>query len=674
MNRKIYTSILAALVCLTLGLMTACSSSSSAPTIAISATSGSGQTQTVNEAFSTALVATVTSNGSPASGVTVTFAAPSSGASCTPSATTGTTASDGTASITCTANGTAGGYAVTASATGATTSASFSETNAAPSVFVFYVSGQEEINEVDGDADQYAIAGAVALDLSGNILGGEQDYNDGNGIASPEPNSDAIAPTSATPGSSLTVDQSTGTGTLVLVSSNTAEGVGGTETFAVQFINSNHALITQFDGSATSSGSMDLQSAIAVSGNYAFTLAGVDEFYDEVSYGGVFTDASGAISATVDENDADGLMTNNALTATDNGVPTTDAYGRGSITGFTDFVNESSVSLNYYVVGPEAVRLIDVDTSDMAVGSAYGQGTGTFDGTALGTADVFALQGIPWGYLYAATGNLVPSGATTGVANASFAGEGDYDDEEDNLETAVTTGGTYTIASDGYGSITFTTLLVPAGGSYSYGIYATDPALNLLDPNNTSGGGGALVLDQLIPGGAGVVVPQVATTATDFNSNSYGFGAQAFTDEATANDGWEFDFVGQGTYDTSDDLTATASISDPNAFFVADTPAEYTGVTVVGTASGPDDFGRYTYPVNPFAVGPVVTTGSAVDFTTVLYEASPAYAFAIDEDSGDALETLWLGTYQEQSASSLKALHVKHAPMKKSAKTQKPKQ
>ena len=155
MNRN-FTSILALiLVCLVFGFLTGCGSSSSTttpppPTIAITATSGSGQTATVGDAFTNMLIATVTSNGTAASGVTVTFTpvAGSAGQSCTPSATTVATASDGTASITCTANSAPGAYAVTAAAAGATATASFTESNTAqkkaPIVFVFYVNGLED--------------------------------------------------------------------------------------------------------------------------------------------------------------------------------------------------------------------------------------------------------------------------------------------------------------------------------------------------------------------------------------------------------------------------------------------------------------------------------------------------------------------------------------------------
>jgi hypothetical protein len=649
MNRKISAGILLALTSLAFGFLTGCSSSSSAPTVSITASSGSGQSQTVNEAFPNPLIANVTSNGSPASGVTVTFAVPSSGASCTPSATTGTTDSNGNVTINCTANGSSGGYAVTASVSGATTSAQFSETNAAPSVFVFYVSGLENGNlGVYNEPNYYAIAGAVGFDLSGNLLGGEQDYNDGVGFTSPEPTPDTIMAT----GSSMTINQSSGTGTLVLVTNNANVGVSGTETFAVQFINSSHALITQFDGSATSSGSMDLQSATSVSGNYAFTLSGVDVSGGVVGYGGVFADASGVITGTVDENDStNGELTGTGFSATDNGVPSTDAYGRGTISGFGDVVNDSAISLVYYVVGPEAVRLIDVDTTDSAVGSAYGQGSGTFDSTALGTADVFGIQGNPWGFLYAASGQVVTSGAASGTPGATLTGEGDVD-EEGGVTSASSLTASYTIASNGYGSVTSITGLEDVTG---VGLYATDPALNLMDPNNTSGGGGALLLDLDIPGGTGVAVPQAATTAAADLNTSYGFGAQDFNGNETLPaspdfPGWEFDYVGQGGFDTSLDLTGTLSLSDPFGYFVASTQELQVGEPIAGTASGPDASGRYTY-TTAVAIGPVDTNTTATSFTEVMYEANPALVFSLDEDSG----SLWLGTYQQQSTTGSKA-------------------
>jgi hypothetical protein len=663
MNRKLYASLLAALVCLAFGFLTGCSSSSSTPpppTIAITTTGGTPQTQTVGEAFPTGLAVNVTSNGAAASGVTVTFAPPSSGASCTPSATTATTDSNGNASITCTANTTAGAYSVTASASSA--SATFSLTNQAPSVFVFDVNGLETDFNNDNCFCYYGIAGAVAFDLSGNVLGGAQDFNDGDGITSPT-GGDTISAT----GSSLTVDTTTATGTLVLVTSNADVGVSGTETFTVQFANMNHALITQFDGTATSSGSMDLQTNTAPSGNFAFTLSGTDSSYDEVSYGGVFSDTSGAITGTVDVND-DGTPTPapeaGNMTGTDNGTGGS-AYGRG--TASVTINGTTTLSLVYYIVGPEVIRIIDMDPGDTsgagsaAVGSAYGQGTTTsFDSTALGTTDVFGFNGNSWGELYAAAGNILPVG-TAGVATGTFTGEADLDDEGDiATASAPSLVGTYTIESNGYGSMSVTSENL--GNVTTLGVYVTDPTLNLYDPNNTTTGqGGALVMemDGALDAGIGIATPQAATTAATDLNNSYGFGAQAYGD---GSEGWEYDFLGQGAFSTLA-LTGTGNISDPFSFFADETPAVYTGVAFAGTATGPDANGRYTVPLG---VGPVVSGGSVDTFNYVMYEANSGFVFWIDED--DSFLSASLGSLEMQNESALKAMHVKRGTRVKGMK------
>ncbi|HLV88323.1 MAG TPA: hypothetical protein VKV39_15155 [Candidatus Sulfotelmatobacter sp.] len=673
MNRN-FTSILASiLVCLVYGILTACGGSAGAPpplpTLAITATSGSGQKANVGEAFTNMLVATVASNGAAASGVTVTFTPVpgSAGQSCTPSATTATTAPDGTASITCTANSTPGAYSVTAAATGATATASFTEGNTAPRVFVFYVNGLE--NSASEGPVYYGVAGAVGFDLSGNVLGGEQDYNDGqNGFTTPV---DTITAT----GSSMTVNPTTGTGTLVLdvSASNPNVGVNGIEKFAVQFINASHALITQFDGSATSSGSLDLQTATsAVDGNFAFTLSGIDIAGFPFAYGGVFSNTSGSIHGTYDENDAGTAIVGNTLTATDNGVGA-DVYGRGSITGFTD-PNHSNepISLVYYIVGPEVLRIIDVDADDTMAGSAYGQGSATsFDSTVL-SKDVFGILDNTEDAIFAAAGQLVATGTAVGTFNATFTGEGD-DDEGGTVMATGTPGGVaghYSFSNTvlGYGSMKDITGL---GSIHTLGLYATDPKLNLLDPNNTTAAnlGAALVLDlDDFAQGTGVVIPQgtVASDGSDLD-HSYGFGAQAYVDNGSfpsGNPGWEYDFVGQGTFSSLAFATGSPStlvdLSDPFASFVSGKPGEYTAVPITGTAAAPDAAGRYAFhSATPFAVGPVGAAGPTLDFTVVLYEAGPGLVFFIEEDTSSE----WLGTFQEMSAGPLNAMHVKRGPL-----------
>jgi len=183
--------------------------------ISIAATSGTPQSATVNAGFTAPLVATVTANGSPVSGATVTFEIPATGPSGTFAGgvnTAKTNASGVAISAPFTANGSVGTYTVTATVASGSEPADFTLTNTALN-FAFYLSGLEALN---AGPNYYALAGAITLDGNGNVLGGEQDYNDGLGLQSPEPSGDTILPGVG----ALTVNPTTGQGTLTLTTNN----------------------------------------------------------------------------------------------------------------------------------------------------------------------------------------------------------------------------------------------------------------------------------------------------------------------------------------------------------------------------------------------------------------------------------------------------------------------
>ncbi len=96
----------------------------------VAVVSGSGQTAAVASGFTAPLVAVVEDAfGNPVPGVTVTFAAPTSGASATLTGSPAVTGADGRASVTAAANATIGSYTVTASVAGVTAGADFMLTN-----------------------------------------------------------------------------------------------------------------------------------------------------------------------------------------------------------------------------------------------------------------------------------------------------------------------------------------------------------------------------------------------------------------------------------------------------------------------------------------------------------------------------------------------------------------
>ena len=227
-----------------------------------------------------------------------------------------------------TANATSGDYHVTASS-GTLAPANFVLSNTPAGLtltsYAFYLSGQEAINNGAG-VNSDVLAGALTVDQNGLVTGGVQDYNDGFGLTSPQPSGDVIS------SGTLTVDAK-GQGMLTIATRNLNLGVAGVEVFGVQFVNASHALILQFDGSATSSGSLDMQNlSTAPSNGSAFTISGATS--GPFALGGVFAFGGNLLNpiwpGTSDANLGGNVTTNSAFAAQ---VGAVDSYGRGQMSG-----------------------------------------------------------------------------------------------------------------------------------------------------------------------------------------------------------------------------------------------------------------------------------------------------------------------------------------------------
>jgi hypothetical protein len=224
-------------------------------------------------------------------------------------------------------------------------------------------------------------------------------------------------------------------------------------------------------------------------------------------------------------------------------------------------------------------------------------------------------------------------------SSGTFTGVGD-DDEESVIASDKAISGTYSIASNGYGSLTITS--ANFGDVSALGIYMTDPTLNLSDPNNTTSGlGGALLADldnDLV--GRGVLIPQTDPSTASFAGN-YAFGAQDYNG-LNPSSGWEFDFVGQGSV-TGLALDGSGLLSDP--FLTLDSgngDPTYSGATFSGTAvADANHQGRYSIPLAVSA-----GAGSPVDLSVVIYQASGGELFWLSEDSND----LFFGSLQQQGS------------------------
>ena len=523
--------------------------------------------------------------------------------------------------------------------------------------YVFYGSGQETANTANGKfLSYYAFAGVVTIDARGRVLpaignltAGEMDYNDGNGITSAQPGGDAIT------GGSLSISSATGQGTLTLITNNALLGVNGTITMAVQFVNAKHALIAQFDATATSSGSLDLQSSTSMpTGSFAFTASGVDAIYAPIAIGGIFNLGGTSPNGLIDSND-DGTVTRSGgtpnLTVSLNKP---DAFGRGTFTSSLQY-GTTPVSINYYVVDPEVIRIIDVDASvagggtDSAVGSAFGQGTsfGTFTNASLGSS-VFAIAGNPFSSNYGAAGQF-----STDAAGKITAGVGEANELGNGLLSALSSpvAGTYAIGLSGYGNLTLGPQSL--GSIASLGIYLTDPTLNLSDPNNATGGGGALILDldEVLAGGTGVVIPQTDAAVADFKGN-YAVGWQNFNNfsECVL---CESDMIAQGTMASGSTLMLNGSVSDP--FMTLSTSTTSTGNTFSATPLADTvNLGRYSMLSTNAIPDPLKTQIAKTNesFNLVIYQASPGQLFWLEYDPLDdnGVNSVFLGPLEQQPA------------------------
>lgn len=347
--------------------------------------------------------------------------------------------------------------------------------------------------------------GSLTLDGNGNVTAGEFDQpgrGTGNSIAVPLTGTYSVG--------------ADGRGTMNLTFS--PDGVNEFPIGLNFALTSNsHGVIVETDGLFSASGSLDLQSAgpnfslAQITGGYSFVLAGVDitvaNGAPAVS-GGIFTaDGAGNLkNGTFDLNDA-GTLSSTAFTGT---VTTPDTFGHGTITlsnGFT---------LSYYIVTPEVLRLVQTDQFFTTGGSAYGQGSlavANVTNAQLSGSFVFGVLGqgpsSPFGT--ATAGQFTTDG--NGTFTAGIADSVSADGATVNAGVALTNS-TYSFTGSPRGSVSI------VGGVATLLVYLTDPTLNLLDPNNASGGGGALIIQNDANAFvAGMALPQGSPASAAFSGN-----------------------------------------------------------------------------------------------------------------------------------------------------------
>jgi hypothetical protein len=437
----------------------------------------------------------------------------------------------------------------------------------------------------------YSAAGSFTTDGAGNITDGEEDYT----------NVDVSELGDTLTGTYNIGSDGRGTITLTAQAAGVDDpnvGVAGVETFSVSttsdFVNNPaHLLITQADGSATSSGTIDLQNAGAFgggigAGNFVLAITGQDlSTITATTFGGVLS-ADGAgnfgVAATpgsggfIDGNDGGASGTFDPTGGT---YTTFDANGRGTATFL-------GLDFTLYMVGPEVFRIVETDTNFMSGGSVYGAAPGAAFATSAVTGSfVFVDNGQE-----SAVGPVGAAGQITAVGDGTLsAGFADASEAGTISSGAVT--GTYTVPDSTLPRAVVDLAIAGGTGNIEFfDVYLTDPALNLLDPNNTAVQSGALLMENdATANGIGFVIEQ-ADPSTSTVAVNYGINLQL--DPET---GFESDFVGQGVSDGAGNINGNLDFSAVGTpattvasvmTFAADgaNPGRATGTIDIGTGPG----------------------------------------------------------------------------------------
>jgi hypothetical protein len=510
----------------------------------------------------------------------------------------------------------------------------------------------------------FGMVASVILDGNGNVTGGEADGS-ANGLSWTAPSVTGTYALDATGHGniSLSLNDTNCCGTLQ-------------QTHGITATSNSHLIIAEednFNGLTIGAiGSMDLQTALQpgpsfsgsqVSGGYSFTLAGYSHAAGEnTSWGGIFTADGTATTGTpgnitggiFDENvgnNGGGTGYNSALATPSAGLPFTgtysapDANGRGIITLSTSPDTPGPCGASplpacteyvYYLVTPEVLQLTSTTNVGNAgnTGTAFGQGAVANDNTSLTGGFIFSYYGFGdnnhGGDSSAAAGQFATDGNGNIIGGIVDLNVADGGSPTPSIATTgiSLTGSTYSFSGSPRGTFTD-----PSGQNYN--IYLTDPNLNLLDPNNTTGGGGALLLEADNPsapyGNAiGVLIPQADAASAALSgsyaillSNQSNLGGccnydGGLTGEFSVSTTTAGTFSGEGDFQGTGQNSATLTTGPLSGTFAADAtnPGHFTGTIV-------------TAPAFPLVIGGTTPGTENVDF----FLANGSQGFIIETDT-----------------------------------------
>lgn len=283
------------------------------------------------------------------------------------------------------------------------------------------------VSGVDGAQNPEGSAGAVTFDSSGNISSGSLDDNDSGTVNSVAINAAATAISSPV----------NGRGTAAITTSL------GTRNFVYYVIDANHLKLIEADTFPILAGDAFRQSTTAISGSFAFTLAGASANGDGAfATGGIMnTDGAGNILNTsvvdVDDGGSVTAVGGAALTGT-----YTVASGRGTMT-----LNATLETLNVvFYPSTGGLLMLDVNTTIVANGTATAQSGGPFSNASISGNYGLNLTGVTG--LNTVSPNEVDAIAQFSASNGAITGALDFNNFG-LTNTSLTLTGTYSVSANG---------------------------------------------------------------------------------------------------------------------------------------------------------------------------------------------------------------------------------
>jgi hypothetical protein len=374
--------------------------------------------------------------------------------------------------------------------------------------YVFAISGT--------NGSFFSIAGTLQANGNGTITAGVTDIN------SPAISTTPLLNVSFTGNYAVRSDGRT-------IANLTTTGLSTNLSFTINFVllNSTTGLAILFDGSATGSGSIDMQTSqtlASLAGTMAFNVSGVDGAGNpEATAGAVTFDSSGNISGgLLDDNDS-GTVNSVSISAASAAL-TSPVNGRGTVAITTSGTLSVTRNFVYYVVDANHLKLIEADALPILAGDAFRQSTAAISGSF-----AFTMSGASAnGHGAFASGGIMNTDGAGNIVNTSVV---DVDDGGAVTSPAgATLTGTYAV-SGGRGTMTMNTPVE----TLTVVFYPSTAGLLMLDINNT------LVA-------SGTAIPQSGGPFSNASfSNGFGLNLSGVTNLNTNVSASEIDAIAQFT-------------------------------------------------------------------------------------------------------------------------------